>query len=711
MPPLLTSDPTLYRASTFGQVHLWDAQTDQVILVSVSLDGISPGAGVSYAPRLSPDCRFVTFLSNATNLLADVAKGTFQVYQRDLATGLTTLVSRNRDGGVPDVDCSNVSVSGDGQVVAFDGLADDLVDDDRNGACDVFVRRLGDGVTELISVVHPDLSSSTPSGLSLLSPGAVSADGRYAAFTSLASQLVPDDGNGTSDVFLCDLWNGTNVLVSVNTNGVGGNGASLEATLSADGRFVAFFSQATDLVEGVTNSRGNVFLRDVWSNTTVLVSANLAGQGANGASRHPVISADGCRVAYESAATDLAPDHTDGYVDIFVYDRLAGTNALVSTRTNAPFASADVARPLISDEGRFVIFAGHSLLKSLFARDLMLEETTTVYFGTSSMPGRVGPSRQVLSRDGRFLAFTGGTNVYLADLVGRTNWLVCSGGAHARISGDGRFLAFEKPLSNPLIPSQPTNTAVVVWDVQHQAEVLASANVENTATGQQPARGPVLSADGRFVFFTSRAADLSPKATNQVVDVFARDLLLGQTWLLSQHRDAATPDLGISANLVLSADGRTLLFQSFASNITDSDFNLTSDLFALRLNVEDVDLDGMDDDWEIACFDSLGRDGTEDFDQDGLSDLAEFKAGSHPANDNSVLRVLSVASLTEGYTTVFWSATPGRSYQVQARNALGGGGWTTLPGTVLAAATHASATEETPEGSAHRYYRVRVLAP
>lgn len=706
--------------STNCQIYLWDAQTVSNVLISVGLDGVSQAAGVSYSPVISADDRYISFLSNATNLVAGTTNGMFQVYQRDLVTGLTTLVSANREGNGNNLDCSSISVSDDGRSVAFDTLDGDLVADDNNYSFDVFVRNLDDNITELISPAAQGVPSATPPGMSILLPGCLSADGRYAVFTTLAPNLAPNDTNGTSDVFVRDLWNGTNSLVSVNANGSSGNGASRNPVISADARFVAFTSQATDLTSGVTNRKGNIFLRDLQSGTTTLVSANASGQGGNGASINPTINADGRRIAFETLAADLGTNDSNNTSDVFVHDRAIGTNVLASVGMNGLSGNGASRAPIMTADGRFVIFLSDATSLAptnttapaqLFARDLVNNETFLVSVDSATVRNQIGPGSQVLSKDGRFLAYTGATNVYLFDLIARTNTLIYSGGFNASISGNGRFIAFEKPLYTNSLPNSLNNSAIVVWDTQLQAEILASVNITDVGTGNAFSRSPVLSADGRFVVFKSQATDLAGKDANAATDVFVRDLVLGQTILIGLNASGAVSGNRLSGNPAIGADGRTILFESFASDLASRDFNEVKDIFVFHLNVVDSDNDGMDDDWEMAYFGTLSRDGTGDFDGDGATDLAEFKAGTDPTNDGSILRALTVTSLSDGSATVYWNAVSGRTYQVQCRDSIADANWINLPGTVVAAGSTAVKTDTTNVGKPNRFYRVVLISP
>jgi hypothetical protein len=257
----------------------------------------------------------------------------------------------------------------------------------------------------------------------------------------------------------------------------------------------------------------------------------------------------------------------------------------------------------------------------------------------------------------------------------------------------------------------PTNTAILVWDSETRSETLASANTANTATANKPARWPVLSPDARFVVFTSQASDLGATGPALATEVFARDLVLGRTWCLSQPRPSEDPARLVSTAPQFGPDGRTVLFQSYDSDLAAADFNGTADLFVVRILVEDRDRDGLDDDWEMAHFGTLVRDGTGDFDDDTVSDSAEFRAGTDPTNQGSVFRAFAVASLTEGRSTVYWSASPGHTYRVQALDAVGNSQWADLAGTVLASSTTATLIDETSTGASRRFYRVMLVSP
>jgi Tol biopolymer transport system component len=211
-------------------------------------------------------------------------------------------------------------ISADGRYLAFYSNADDLVATDTNGTWDVFVRDIQSETTTLVSVNK----DGTDSGNDYSMVSAISADGRYVAFSSIADDLVATDTNGKMDVFVRDLQSGTTTLVSVNKDGTdSGTHGSHYPEISADGRFVTFYSLADNLVATDNNAMGDTFVRDLQSRTTTLVSVNKEGtDSANGHSNPSMISADGRVVAFQSDADDLATADTNGMEDVFAVEVL-----------------------------------------------------------------------------------------------------------------------------------------------------------------------------------------------------------------------------------------------------------------------------------------------------------------------------------------------------------------------------------------------------
>jgi Tol biopolymer transport system component len=406
--------------------------SDDLDLVSRATGG-APADGPSREAAMSSDGRFVAFSSEADNLSAEDADGVRDVFVRDLATGVTTLVSRAGGlGGEGGNDgSSRPSISADGRLVAFSSFAANLSTDDDDAFEDVFVRDMALGTTTLVSrasgrtgpagdhasfagvisadgsrvafvsaainlsdvddpasqdVFVRDLAAATttlasradgaggvPADGSSLSP-ALSADGRYVVFSSLASTLSTEDDDFFRNVFVRDLATGTTTLVSraAGAFGAAGDGHSFEPSLSGDGRLVAFSSEADNLSAEDDDASEDVYVRDLRVNAIVLVSRASGGGGAAGDSDSfsPSLSADGSRVAFSSEARNLSPEDGDLVTDVLVRDAATGLTTLASRAAGPAGAPADdnAFAPRISADGRYVAF--HSAADGLSGEDL-----------------------------------------------------------------------------------------------------------------------------------------------------------------------------------------------------------------------------------------------------------------------------------------------------------------------------------------------------
>jgi Tol biopolymer transport system component len=244
------------------------------------------------------------------------------VFVHDRETGQTTRVSVASDGTESHDYSSYPAISANGRYVVFESEAGNLVSGDTNEGYDIFVHDRETGQTTRVSVA-PD---GTQANQESFSP-AISADGRYVVFSSRASNLASGDTNGNSDIFVHDRKTGQNILVSVVSDGTQANGSSDHPTLSADGRYVAFESGATNLVEDDTNEEWDIFVHDRETGQTTRASVASDGtqgnrrSGGNIYHRTSVISADGRHVAFESEATNLVEGDTNDVTDVFVRDR------------------------------------------------------------------------------------------------------------------------------------------------------------------------------------------------------------------------------------------------------------------------------------------------------------------------------------------------------------------------------------------------------
>ncbi len=337
--------------NTATDVFVRDRQAQRTRRVSVATDG-AQGDGASFDAAIAPHGRFVAFSSDATTLVPGDTNLERDVFVRDRRRQTTSRVSVATGGGQGNGSSQRPAISRAGRYVAFYSLASDLVPGDTNGAQDVFVRDRRSQTTVRVSVStggdQGDGDSSFP---------AISPDGRYVTYHSSASDLVPGDTNGAVDVFVRDLQERTTTRASVATGGGQGNGDSAAATISADGRYVAFQSFASHLVPGDTNDAFDVFVRDLQRQTTRRVSVATGGGQAKGGSLVPAISANGRHVTFSSSAFNLVPDDANDFRDVFVRDLRAHTTNRVSVSTDGGDADADAGRvPAISARGRYVAF-------------------------------------------------------------------------------------------------------------------------------------------------------------------------------------------------------------------------------------------------------------------------------------------------------------------------------------------------------------------
>jgi Tol biopolymer transport system component len=316
----------------------------------VSSAGVE-GNNRSFFPSISAGGRFVAFSSDASNLVGGDTNDATDVFVRDRRYQATGRVSVSSAGVEGNADSYDPSVSADGRFVAFSSDASNLVDGDTNDATDVFVRDRRYHTTRRVSV-----SSAGVEGNSVSYLPSISASGRFVAFSSFASNLVGADTNAAYDVFVRDLRTHTTSRVSVGTAGVEGDFGSYDPSISAGGRFVAFDADATNLVGGDTNDTTDVFIRDRRTRTTTLVSVSIAGAVGNADSYAPSVSADGHFVAFHSYASNLVAGDTNGAADVFVLNREARTTSRASVSSAGVEGNADGYLPAISADGRFVTF-------------------------------------------------------------------------------------------------------------------------------------------------------------------------------------------------------------------------------------------------------------------------------------------------------------------------------------------------------------------
>ena len=405
-------------------------------------------------------------------------------------TGATTRVSVASDGAQGNSFSGGAAISGDGRYVVFNSFASNLVSGDTNGYWDVFVRDTQSGATSRVS-----LSTAGAEGNENATDySVISADGRTVAFSSWASNLVGGDTNDWADVFVHDIQTGTTSRISVASGGTQGNDGSGAPAISSDGRFVAFSSAASNLVDGDTNAQPDVFLHDMQTGITGRVSVASNGAEANGPSGLPSLSADGRYMAFTSNAANLVAGDTNGFGDVFVHDRLTGATTRVSLASGGTQANDDAGAPAISGDGRYVAFASQ-------ATNLVAGDTNAAY--------------DVFLRDTQSGVTT---RISVASDGAQAN----NGSGAPAISADGRYVAFSSTASNLAGDDRNGEADIFVHDTQTGDTVLVSLATDGMQ-GNGPSTDPAIAAAGSVVAFESEASNLVSGDTNQVVDIFVHE--------------------------------------------------------------------------------------------------------------------------------------------------------------------------------------------
>jgi Tol biopolymer transport system component len=334
-------------------VFLRDVRDKTTDRISVSSSGVQ-GDGPSRSPSISADGRYVAFVSEAHNLIdGETSTAPSGIFVRDRVAGTTIDVTRTTTGAPPNGVSDDPEISGDGRYVTFASYAANLVPGDHNSATDIFVHDLSARITTRVSVStggeQADDGSFEP---------AINRNGRYLTFISSATTLVAaGDTNQAPDVYVRDMRAGTTTRVSVTPTGSEPNGfGNYQPDITADGRLITFMSAASDLVPGDTNDTTDIFVRDMITQTTTLVSVTSSGVPSNDSSEHPVISADGRRIAFGGWATNLVAGDTNQFLDVFVRDLRAGTTTLISTSSTGEQGDSYSGYPAIDADGDRVTF-------------------------------------------------------------------------------------------------------------------------------------------------------------------------------------------------------------------------------------------------------------------------------------------------------------------------------------------------------------------
>ncbi|MEW6742160.1 MAG: calcium-binding protein [Planctomycetota bacterium] len=400
----------------------------------------------------------------------------------------TYRVSVSSEGEQGNSGSFRAAVSGDGRCVGFTSHADELVRDDNNDVYDVFVYDLVRYTLTRVSVTESGEEGNAQSTSPVLSD-----NGRWVAYVSEASNLVPDDTNAVADIFVHDTYFRYNERVSVASDGTEANAQSSRPAISANGRFVVFQSAADNLVPDGADPAGGVFMHDRNTHTTSRVAVSSTGEPANGWSAFASVSRDGRFVAFMSTASNLVPDDTNGTRDVFVRDTVLGTTMRVSLAADGSQANEPCIEPAISADGAWVAFVTQDALvpedqngyADIYVRDLVAEQTFRVSVATNGREVDASSSSPALSGDGRFV-------VFLSE-------------------------------ATTLVPND-RNQAADIFVHDRLTHVTRRVNLTwEDKEAKLGCWGPAISGDGLLLAFSTEADNLVPLDTNQCSDVFLRN--------------------------------------------------------------------------------------------------------------------------------------------------------------------------------------------
>jgi hypothetical protein len=627
------------------QIFLWNRDTNQSVLVSHSASSPTTAtSGASFYPIINADASYVVFYSAGTDVISNQADANqdYDIFIYERATATNTLVSHTQGSTATTGLMRSLypSISDDGHYVVYQSTAPDLVPNDLNNVEDVF---LWDRTTNTNTLMSRSSTSPVSASANAKSFGAhISGNGNTVSFTCNASDVLSGQAaSGNGDIFLFDRTNSTLHLVShtPESTTAGGDQQSFLALPSADGAFIAFDTSASNVVPNDTNGSGDVIIYDRAANTNTAASmraANLASISANGNSGSQHASADGRFVAFVSDATTLVPNQSDGnnVNDIFVRDRQTNTTLLVSHADGSANKAGDAVSdsPQISADGRWITYA--SLASDLvsgivdlsgganvYLYDRVNDTTTLVshFFVGANFSGSDFSITPAISGDGRFVTYTSyavdliagqadsndDSDVFVFDRTTGINTLVShdSSAANANglqysfapsISGDGSFIAYYSAATDLIANQSNANNSVqhvFLYDrgananamIDHQVGSIATSGDGNGGS-TEPLDPPVFSADTRFIAYASGSTNLVTGQTdnNANYDIFLFNRVAGTNQLVSHRSDnLTTAGNDLSYNPSISADGHFVSYRTQATDLVaaENDSNIFQDVF------------------------------------------------------------------------------------------------------------------------------------
>ena len=582
-------------------VYLIDRKDNSLRLVSMrSVDNLV-GDGWSVEASISGDGNYIVFNSSSTLLLPRVTTAgnifLYDVQSHQVVWNVTDTDNSAGNGG--NGGCRYPRISNDGRYIVFQSFASDLVAGDDNGKRDLFLR----GTQRGDPVLRIDARYST----SHLFPtdSSISDDGRYVVFDSELDDLVPNDTNGVTDVFIYDKNDGS--ISRLNVGGVEGTLAKFGSHISGDGNYITYLS-------GATPAQQRVYRYNRVDDSAEEISLNSAGETLNDENREAQMSFNGDLIVFTTRATNVTPFDTNEKLDIVIRDRNNNSTDIISGHTpRSNDSSGDIVS--LSADGRYVAFS--SKTTNLIAdhnnnkRDIFVKDRRTgfierVSISSSGDQGSSDSNNPSISDDGRFVVFesfsafiSADTNakidIYLHDRLNHITQIISKNGAtesnghsiRASISATGRYVVFKSEADNLVSGDSNNKTDVFIKDL-----ITDSIERVSVASDGSEANGAVnmsvtVSADGRYVAFRSTSTSLSSVDLNGKPNIFLRDRTAHKTTCISIPYDGTLID-GYTYNPTISDDGSVIAFEARATNLVPNDTNGYNDIFVYSLATQQI---------------------------------------------------------------------------------------------------------------------------
>ncbi|GMU83729.1 MAG: hypothetical protein AMXMBFR47_35990 [Planctomycetota bacterium] len=594
------------------QVYLRDRQAGTTVRISDAAG--MPGNLASESVAIGPDGQFIAFSSLASNLVTGDVNNASDVFRFDAASGQVILISVNSSGTQGNGASRNPAITADGVTIAFESSATNLVSGDSNAAADIFSHSVQTGATTRVSVGAAGVQANGDSNAPVITP-----DGAFLAFYSRASNLLTGgDTNSAYDAFVLDMQTGSISRASESSAGAGGNGDSGSATdyiaISSDGRYIGFNSVATNLGSPAVGVQSRVYLRDQFTAECATMSVSGAGVPANGLCELPAIDTSGRWVAFRSLASNLVPADTNGAGDIFVLDRTTGEIVRASTAADAGQATGgDSGNPALSGDGRYVAFQSAATnlvpddtngVRDVFVKSLETGAIARASVSSGGIQGNNNSGSQqnrdiAISSEGRFVVFaSAASNLVASDVEGRSDIFVHdrdpdangtfdegngvtarisiapdgSGGNgesySPRITGDGRYVAFQSDAFNLHVNANPGG---LIYRFDRMLETMEIVSRTTGGENLHNVRDPSISDDGNLVAFAYRPAP-DPQ------QILVRDMTSGAVTLVSASVTGQACN-GACDSTAISGDGQFVSFGSGATNLVANDLNGRFDVF------------------------------------------------------------------------------------------------------------------------------------